>query len=549
MMERRFDMSDFEQSLKDHADHFVMVPSKRVWNGIYNNLHPGSKWPSISVAIVLIIALVTIGNFNNSPKLEQATNSGNGISEIKSDSEATINKDSYFRNDVSSEKNKQALNDENRQSRIDQTFGNNEKNINANENEAALNSVHSKTQIVAGQNKSVEENKSNNFNTSPVKSISVRSKENKDESIVDKNSNQKNISMNILSGKTSEFGNPVNKNFVDDFNSFLLPQKINTNPVPSEIGSFQNLNNDILLNETYHSIKNDLALFVSNRIISEISAKANYNQLEKNVNASQINTREANTKKGVPSKKNNVNKKRNKNIEWIYYVTPLFSTATFRGKATEPLLNNYSPIVIYQSPSENGMIYNSRLGFETGAKMTYALSKKWKFITGANLNYSSYHIVSNLLHPTFATLMLKNNSTGTTYSESYVTYYGNGQSLNQVPLTNYNLQISTPVGLQFQIWGNNKIQLNVASTIEPSMVVKSQAYIISADKRYYVKDPDLMRRMNINGNFGAFITFTSKKMKWHIGPDFRYQLLSTYKNSYPVKEHLIDYGIRIGMSK
>ena len=65
-MERRFDMSDFEQSLKDHADQFKMIPSKRVWNGIYNNLHPGSKWPSITVAIVFLITLVTIGNLNNS---------------------------------------------------------------------------------------------------------------------------------------------------------------------------------------------------------------------------------------------------------------------------------------------------------------------------------------------------------------------------------------------------------------------------------------------------------------------------------------------------
>ena len=65
-MERRFDMSDFEQSLKDHADQFKMVPSKRVWNGIYNNLHPGSKWPSITIAILFLFTLITISRLNNS---------------------------------------------------------------------------------------------------------------------------------------------------------------------------------------------------------------------------------------------------------------------------------------------------------------------------------------------------------------------------------------------------------------------------------------------------------------------------------------------------
>jgi hypothetical protein len=67
-MERRFDMSDFEQSLKDHADQFSLIPSKRVWNGIYNNLHPGSKWPSVTVALIFLITLVTVGNLNNSKK-------------------------------------------------------------------------------------------------------------------------------------------------------------------------------------------------------------------------------------------------------------------------------------------------------------------------------------------------------------------------------------------------------------------------------------------------------------------------------------------------
>ncbi len=63
-MERRFDMTDFEQSLKEHADQFVMIPSKRVWQGIYNNLHPGSRWPSITVAIAFLFTLIGINQLN-----------------------------------------------------------------------------------------------------------------------------------------------------------------------------------------------------------------------------------------------------------------------------------------------------------------------------------------------------------------------------------------------------------------------------------------------------------------------------------------------------
>jgi hypothetical protein len=64
-MERRFDMMDFEQSLKEQVDQLRMVPSKKVWNGIYNNLHPGSNWPSLTMAFLFLFTFFGIGHLNN----------------------------------------------------------------------------------------------------------------------------------------------------------------------------------------------------------------------------------------------------------------------------------------------------------------------------------------------------------------------------------------------------------------------------------------------------------------------------------------------------
>src|SRR5487761_2439276 len=63
-MERRFFMNDFEASLKEHADQFKMIPSKRVWHGIYNDLQPGRRWPSVTMSLLLIFTLVVIGHLN-----------------------------------------------------------------------------------------------------------------------------------------------------------------------------------------------------------------------------------------------------------------------------------------------------------------------------------------------------------------------------------------------------------------------------------------------------------------------------------------------------
>jgi hypothetical protein len=144
--------------------------------------------------------------------------------------------------------------------------------------------------------------------------------------------------------------------------------------------------------------------------------------------------------------------------------------------------------------------------------------------------------------------MLRDKNGGT-YSKNYLTHYGNGQSPGHVSLNNYKIQASIPLGVQFNVWGNEKIKIDLTSLLEPSVVLKEDAYLISSDGRYYVNDPSLVRKTNLDGHFGSYITFIGKKIKWHLGPDFRYQFFSSYKNIYPAKEHLIDYGIRIGLSR
>ncbi len=64
-METNFYNDDFEQLLKEKSDEFRMYPSKRVWHSIYNDLHPGRKWPSVAVSMLLIIALFMAGYWNS----------------------------------------------------------------------------------------------------------------------------------------------------------------------------------------------------------------------------------------------------------------------------------------------------------------------------------------------------------------------------------------------------------------------------------------------------------------------------------------------------
>src|SRR5687768_4620260 len=63
-MEQKFYTDNFENLLKENADQFKMHPSKKVWQGIYNNVHPGTRWPSLAMNILFIFTLVIIGHLN-----------------------------------------------------------------------------------------------------------------------------------------------------------------------------------------------------------------------------------------------------------------------------------------------------------------------------------------------------------------------------------------------------------------------------------------------------------------------------------------------------
>ncbi len=504
-MERRFDMSDFEQSLKDHADQFKMIPSKRVWNGIYNNLHPGSKWPSITVAILFLITLVTIGNLNNFPS--RFNTSAN--------------------NDLNSTKNISKVENKNLPG---SQF--------SNQNKRRANS--SKINLSSASNSTTQE-KFTNKNSLVSHSVSP----------------------NIPSGKSNpqtvaQLGLPATGITLNKAATGLQPKNNfnNINETVNEQSSGisilgqsndQQANPEIALLQQPDLFKNDLLIPVSYNIFSFPPDESLYATAISLKTTEETTTDDAVLKQNTTLNAKKIHRKKNNKIEWVFYINPTISTVSFNKKTIQPSAGVSSIVVLSGQPSFK-LIHNKRIGMETGAEMSLKLFKRFKFITGFNLNYSGYTNVSNLVHPTFATLTLNDNH-GVSYSKNYITHYGNGQSQDHILLPNYNLEASIPVGIQYNLWGNNKIKIDIASLLEPSILLKKDAYMISSDGRYYVNDPSLVRKANLEANFGTYITLTGKKIKWHLGPDVRYQLLSTYKNIYPTKEHLIDYGIRIGISR
>ena len=531
-MERRFDMTDFEQSLREHADHFIMIPSKKVWHGIYNDLHPGSKWPSFTVALVFLFALIGIGHFNNTNP-EQLSGSNDPASEKNSNNFNLITQ-SYHDNLTSAIKSYSGGN---------LTFWKNEALINRLQAEDKVVKSHfvEKPVFYNDKKNAVDVNLSSLTSASQAfKTAKVISLREKAESF---DRTKRGQAINAIQSVVNVQSTVEKLSDADDLLTHATPDlnisKIDVSGIYPQNVIFAAVKYTAIIEDNYVTDGKNLPAELLQKQVQPVKV-----HLDKAQTTSLVATNESAAHNSVSAKARKKSK-----VGWLYFVSPTVGTVSFNGKAFAPGAGrSLTPLSVANQRNSN-MIYNARLGYAAGIQMSYSFSHKWHLITGATINYSGYKVISNQVHPTFAYLMLRDNQTGGSYSKSYITHYGNGQGQNQISLSNKNLQLSVPIGLEYNLWGNENIKITIASSIAPSAVLKSNSFIMSADGRNYVSDPSLLRKFNLGGNFGSFVTFSSKKIKWHIGPNVRYQILSTYKQEYPVKEHLIDYGIKVGISK
>ncbi len=443
-MERKYYMDSFERLLKENSDQFKMIPSKRVWHGIYNEMQPGRRWPSITMSIVLLFSLVIVGHLNtaNTQKL-YLLNNDNG----------------------SSDKTTVALNSK----------GN--------------------------------------------KKISA-----------DRHSNTRPFITDLLTLKENDL-TPVSSSNTDG------------SAVTMSFEQNADNSNNVSLNLQKNTLSGDQTLSTI------LKTDLNETNLNENKKEEILNPKPDKKSKKEAESVISLKKSKEHKFQLTMYVSPSV-TSRFQSRKTEdPIFgttNSYSNIPV-SSVDNNTSVHHAAIGFELGTDISYQLMKGLRLKSGFQINYSKYVVEANVVHPTMATLYL--NDPSGAYAYNSISIYGNGTGSKYVNLPNYRFQASIPVGIEYLIKGKDKFQLNISATFSPTYTLSSRSYLLSSDNRNYVSDPDLLRKWNMASNLGTYFTFESNSFKWQIGPQVRYQWLSSYQKNYPINEHLIDYGIRFGVSK
>ncbi|MET0242441.1 MAG: hypothetical protein ABW174_03190 [Flavitalea sp.] len=222
-----------------------------------------------------------------------------------------------------------------------------------------------------------------------------------------------------------------------------------------------------------------------------------------------------------------------------------------RNPGSEYLLKNI-PVDMNGDQDINKVVnHKPAIGFELGAHIRYAADRTVTIKAGLQFNFARYTIEAFTSPSTdLATIALNSASTGTR-RDSMVSYsrISNVGGNAEKEIQNQYFQISAPIGVEFLVAGGRRLKLHIAGTVQPTYLLNRNSYLITTDYLNYTKEPSLVRRWNVNTAAEAFLSYNTGTISWQIGPQFRYQLLSTYNSRYPITENLMEYGVKIGVTK
>jgi hypothetical protein len=234
-----------------------------------------------------------------------------------------------------------------------------------------------------------------------------------------------------------------------------------------------------------------------------------------------------------------------------YYAAPSLSYRLLRNEkiSEKDILPNGLVPATYFTDVNTMVNHANDLGFEAGLALGYQLNDRVLVRAGVQFNYRSYQIEA-FKNEVAAPAVIRLSQTAA--ADSLVAYsnISNRSGSQPLQMTNRFLQISIPIGIELSMIRFGKSQMVVGTSLQPTYNLNQNAWLLASDYQQYVKEPALMRNFNLNSSIEFFYRYQSKNgLQWQLGPQVRYQLLSTATKAYPVREHLIDYGIKFGVMK
>ncbi|OQP50910.1 hypothetical protein A4H97_03540 [Niastella yeongjuensis] len=238
-----------------------------------------------------------------------------------------------------------------------------------------------------------------------------------------------------------------------------------------------------------------------------------------------------------------------KRLGWQLTFAPTMNYRTWRGSNYPSDMKTLPFAPNFEGDPEKFVNHKPALGFEVGSNILYTLNKTFTLKAGLLFNYVRYDIQAYASSESVPATIAFNSNMGISTGEltTYTRYRNFGGDAAE-DLHNQYFQLSVPLGLEINLLGNDKIHVGIGGSVQPTYLLNRNSYLLTADYKY-ATEPSLVRKWNVNTSTEAFISYKTGDLKWQVGPQFRYQLFSSYVKKYPIRENLFDYGIKIGVTK
>ena len=551
-MEKKFYTDDFEQLLKEKSDQFRMYPSKRVWHSIYNDLHPGRKWPSVAMSMLLIIALLLIGYLNtgdNTVSRQFAVNAedqqGNG--EIAKNTPKNV-RNRAAGNGTGTDQQSPGAESENpgNGSLISETeitdnlFA---KNITPDLFGISDNGTSEKDIMVnvpAGNNNLAGTNGTghDNNNISIIDKVDNYIKNNqifndvaasKKKRAKDGTAPANRKASVALQGMDEEEGSAGET-------SAGVKKNGSSSAVPGNQG------NDQQINGSANLPAND-----AKSIAALADEKADHKEKPSTAKTGLTAEEKAWIENYALHNKPSRNRWKGR-LGVSIYATPAMDYRTVSMEASK---GSVTPFV--NTNINNSIDHKPGLGIEAGLGLDYSLTKRIRLKAGAQFNFTNYGISADETnHPIVSLLLMQDAATGLSYVSTRTATLANpanGSALKPVTVHNTTYQVSIPLGVAFKLASNSRLGWYAGATIQPTYIFGGKAYIVSADMKDYVSEPSAIRNWNLNTGIETYIHYKIGGFTLQVGPQARYQLFSSYSRKYALVEKPYAMGLKFGLVK
>ena len=509
-MDNRFYDNEFEKYLKEEADDYRMYPSDHVWRNIQQEIHGYRKWPALTAISIFVISALVVGTVLVKPHTEIAS-----VQPILS----KTNSVSESATTVSVKPKQQIV-----YPSAKETYHQNTAITNSSSVIYAL-----QGNITQIQQPLVED----------IFAIATAVPENE---INSSNSNANTTTTN-LNIKASDL--QIQKASLE----ITAPVLIAETRVSKTASAIKQAHTPEMDLKPYSSLERSIpekTEYNNKYLFANLEEFQNGYNTNKQLSFIFNDSKKSNAENSPLSKLSGKSSK----FDFQFFVTPSISYRRLVDNVNGELSKSYItalPFAANYVVDVNHVIQHTPArGYEVGFALGYNLNKNFAIRSGFQFNVRQYDI-NAYVHPfeaaTIALLTGNSNSFVNTVSG-----FRNIPGSTPIILRNRYYEISMPVGVDWKPI-SGKISWGIAASVQPTYTFDKEPFIITSNYKNYADGSQLLRNWNINANLETYIGYSAGKYRWQIGPQIRYQVMPTMSTAYPIKEYLIDYGIKLSLTR